>query len=263
MNQTYSYTQSNNQVITITGSGAYSYSNAGTGLQPGQYNCILFDVELATASGPDMVQSTDLTNLFKYIKQIYPDMIIITAISHSCSYYIPTLSSEIIKSNLSDYIAPILYSQMFGTANEYIANNNLSWLQFFENLSMNSKFKKYGLNYLLPNIYAGYPFSTSNQEVIPDMYNNGGSNSGNPPNLYYYQSSSNANSQVTETYGNNNSYLGFLNTDEGVIDFFNKLSKYYLIDTKINTSQFLGGFVQWSNYYSLSYSFDPPVPYRA
>ena len=255
INQKYTYTQSNNDVITITGSGNYTYSSPtialalGTSLQPGQYNCIVFDIELATTSGPETVMVSDFINLFKYIKKLYPDMIIISAISHNCSYYIPELSSQIIKSELSDYIAPILYSQMFGTVNEYLANSNLSWHNFFNNLLENPKFIKYGLNYLLPNIYAGYSF-TSNGSYILDLYNHGGTNTTNPPNLYYYQSSSSANNEVTETYGEMNESLDFYKKDKGVVDFFNKLVTHYNIKTNIIHSTTLGGFVQWSNYKS-------------
>ena len=176
-------------------------------------------------------------------------MIIITAISHTCSYYIPDICTEIIKSNFSDYIAPILYSEMFGTVNEYVANVNLSWKNFFNNLMENSKFIRYGLNYLLPNIYTGYSF-TSNGSYILDLYKNGGTNTGNPPNLYYYQSSSNADSTVTESYGGSSDSLCFLTTDEGVIDFFNKLVYFYNVKTNIKSSPTLGGFVHWSNYSS-------------
>jgi hypothetical protein len=138
---THRYLQSNGQYITVTGTGTYTYSdsaiagNLGVPLQFGQYNCILFDVELATNSGPDKVNVSDFINLYKYIKSLYPNMLIITIVPHTSSYYIPDITNEIIKSDLSDFVGNLMYTQMFGTTNEYSKNYNLSWSGFFENLS--------------------------------------------------------------------------------------------------------------------------------
>jgi len=252
--QSYTYTQSNGVIVSIIGTGNYIYNEHPTAINsdnsiPNQYNCILFDIELATKTGIDTVQVSDFLNLYKYIKQLYPYMIIITAISHNCSYYITELSSEIVKSDLSDYIVPILYSQMFGTTTEYCALYNLSWDMFFDNLLQNKKFIRYGLNYLLPSIYAGYSFTVNGTPIL-DMYKNGGTNSRNSPNLYYYQSSANTDNTVIESYSGQHDSLGFIKQDNGVVDFFNKLTKYYSIKTQISQSEYLGGFIQWNNFQS-------------
>ena len=177
-------------------------------------------------------------------------MIIIAAISHTNSYYIPNICSTLIQSPLIDYVAPIMYSQMFGTVNEYISNYNVPWQSFFNNLSLNPNFINYGLNYLLPNIYNGYPFTINGNKVL-DLYNNGGTNTNYPPNLYYYQSTSNSQTPVTENFGGNQSNLDSINqTDTGVVSFFNNLSGIFSINTNINSSPTLGGFIQWSNYAS-------------
>ena len=211
----------------------------------GQCNCLVFDIELGN------VTSEDFKDIYRYIKSLYKDMIIITAISHTCAYWSPEsdVTKDIIKSELSDYISPIMYSQMYGTVTEYCANSNLSWEEFFNNLEENSKFKKYGLNYLLPNIYTGYSF-TYNGTEIKDTYKHGGTNNNNPPNNYYYQDSPNDITPVVELNTGSTGYLGYFTNDTGVVDFINATSKYFNITSDINNSPTLGGFVQWNNFQS-------------
>jgi len=258
-NKPYMYEQSNGEYITIVGTGDYTYSTPAIAAQLakplalGQYNCINFDIELATNDSLlNNVSLSDFTNLFAYIKQLYPNMIIITGIGHSASYYIPAITNELIISDASDYISPILYTQMFGTTNEYTANDNLSWAHFMNHLKLNPKFQRYGLDYLLPSIYSGYPITLQDQTTILDTYDNGGTNHGRPPNLYDYQTSTSVDQIVTED-STNQQGMEFYTKDEGAVSFFNALARQY---SDINSSAHLGGFIQWSNYDSRPE--DPP-----
>jgi hypothetical protein len=247
----YSYIQDNGFTVNIVGAGNITYSTpalAATNFNvmvEGQCNCLVFDIELGD------VTANEFKNLFSYIKYLYPQMIIITAISHTCAYWDPEnkVTQEIIQSNLSDYICPIMYSQMFGTVTEYLSNGYLPWENFFNLLQNNSNFIKYGLNYLLPNIYTGYPF-TYNGTTILDNYKNGGTNNNNPPNNYYYQSTSNELTPVIESDGGDTGNIGYFTNDTGVIDFMNATLKYFNINTNISISKSLGGFIQWNNYQS-------------
>lgn len=247
----YTYSQSDGFNVTITGTGQITYNNPSWAttndetMTVGQCNCMLFDIELGN------ITSQDFINLYSYIKQLYPQMLIITAISHTCSYWSPedTVTQEIIQSELSDYICPIMYSQMFGTTVEYLANSNLSWSSFFSLLQQNPKFIKYGMNYILPNIYTGYPFTVDGTTIL-DTYINGGTNNNNPPNIYYYQSTSNNITPIVESNGNSNESLGYYTKDTGVVNFINSTSNNFNVYSNIKTSSTLGGFIQWNNFQS-------------
>jgi hypothetical protein len=82
---------------------------------------------------------------------------------------------------------------------------------------------------------------------------NGGSNTNYSPNLYYYQSSDSVSSTVVESWASSNisqTSLYFFQKDSGIVDFFNNLGNSCIINTEIKNSPTLGGFIQWSNYYS-------------
>jgi beta-glucosidase len=236
LDDSYQYLQDDGFSVTVTGTGNITHE---------QYNCLLFDIELGN------ITANDFVNLYGYIKSLYPEMIIITAINHTCAYWSPEdiVTQDIIKSELSDYICPIMYSQMFGTTTEYLPNSNLSWSNFFNLLQQNPKFIKYGMNYILPNIYTGYPFNYNGTTIL-DTYTHGGSNHNNPPNNYYYQSTGNDTTPVIESNGGSQESLGYYNKDTGVVDFINATSNNFNINSNISTSSTLGGFIQWNNFQS-------------
>lgn len=239
--QSYTYTESSAISITVTGTGSISYS-----IQPtvfGQYNCIIFDVEL----GETALQASDIDNLMAYVKSLFPQMLIILNIGHSCSWQIPDVTKGLLSSTYFDYVSPIMYTYMFGTTNEYCPNSNLSWSNFFEILEENDIFKNYGVNCILPAIFNGLPL-TVNGTTILDSYKNGGSNNNNPPNLYYYQSTDTSINPVIESGCTLYDDLGYYSNDVGIVSFFNETIKNYNITTKIPKSETLGGYIQWNNY---------------
>jgi beta-glucosidase len=242
LNEAYTYTESTGTIIEVTGTGSVNY--AITPSVFGEYNCLIFDIELGD---PDILKASDIDNLMLYVKTLYPQMIIIIDIAHSCSYKIPEVTTKILESSNFDYVSPIIYTYMFGTTNEYCPNNNLSWEGFFDILEKNNTFKTYGLNCILPSIFNGFPSSVDGVKIL-DSYRNGGSNTGNPPNLYYYQSTDTSITPVIEENCKLYDYLGYYKKDTGAIDFFNETNKYYSVQSDIPVSKSLGGFIQWNNY---------------
>lgn len=239
--ESYTYTESTESTITVSGTGSVSYS-----IQPtvfGQYNCLIFDVEL----GDSGLQTSDIDNLLTYVKLLFPQMLIILNIAHTCSWNIPEVTQGLLSSTNIDYVSPIMYTYMFGTTNEYCPNSNLSWSGFFGLLQQNDIFKTYGINCILPAIFNGLPLSVNGVKIL-DSYKNGGSNNNNSPNLYYYQSTDTSINPIVESGCGLYDNSGYYTIDIGVVSFFNETLKYYNIPTRIPNSDSLGGYIQWNNY---------------
>ena len=233
----YEYFDSNGDKIYVKGTGKIVYGNTCQ-----RYNSIVLDIELGN------VQTSDLIDLINYIKYIDRRFVVISVISHTTSYFLPEVSKGMLESDVSDYISLILYTQMFGTTNEYVANSYLSWKELFVNcLSKNKKFTKYGLNYLIPSIYSADKVKINNK-VFPGMYTKGGSNDKKYPNNYYYNSSQSQDSPVIIEFGGNDGNLDYHTVDHGAVNFLNRTLQEYYIPTKIPFSSTCGGYISWSNY---------------
>jgi hypothetical protein len=111
------------------------------------------------------------------------------------------------------------------------ANSNILWTgtpattgtSFQSSLSVSQQFIQYGLNMILPAIN------------LPNLYNTGGTNDGNPPNLYYYQYSSNNTNPPTEDVSG---WITIPYTkDTGAVSFFNSIFGIEQPD--------IGGYIQW------------------
>ena len=232
----FQYTESSGSVLSGTGTGTLNSA----------YNSLFMDIETCQYGNGSTGQ--DFINLFNYIKKdgrstftnndgnLLYQMIIIVSMAHSCSNYggqgqdvFSTLYSD--STGSYDYICPQLYTQNVGSTNEYAANSNILWTgtpattgtSFQSSLSVSQQFIQYGLNMILPAIN------------LPNLYNTGGTNDGNPPNLYYYQYSSNNTNPPTEDVSG---WITIPYTkDTGAVSFFNSIFGIEQPD--------IGGYIQW------------------
>ena len=233
----YEYVNSAGDTINILGTGELQYGNT-----KGLYNSLVFHIEFGDLS------SFDLINLINYIKSIEEKYVIIVNIVHTSSYALPEVCKGIMQSDVADYISNNVYTEVFGTSNEYVANDKLSWKQLFNDiLAKNPKFIKYGLNFLCPSIYSAEPVKI-NGITYPGMFTEGGSNDNWYPNSYYFAANHSEETPVDLELGNTDS-LDFYNpTDNGIVDFLNVALREYSPKTEVPYSSTLGGYISWSNY---------------
>lgn len=129
------------------------------------YQGICFDIEAGVAG---LADSFEL--MFKAAKSV--GLKVIVSVSHTAPYAFPdrgVLMESFFKSENIDCISTQIYTFDFGTANEYIANDAVSW----EQLSEWYKNRKNTNLVVVPSL-----FSSENSHGRCDLYDTGGTNQG-------------------------------------------------------------------------------------
>jgi hypothetical protein len=133
-----------------------------------KYQGICFDIEAGDSGLKD-----NFEQLFAAAKKM--GLKTIVSVSHSAPYAFAdanTLMQSFFQSMNIDYISTQLYTNDFGTANEYIENNSVTWDQFASYFSQ----RKNSNLQILPSIFSGQSIGGTY-----DLYTTGGSNNGLVP----------------------------------------------------------------------------------
>lgn len=133
------------------------------------YQGLCFDIEVGDSG-------LNFENLFQAAKDV--GLKVLVTISHTAPYGISDankLMQDFFNSENIDYISPQMYTNDFGTTNEYVPNNAVSWAQF---ITYYTSRKNVNLS-IIPSI-----FSNQVKNGTYDLYNTGGTNEGLVPVNY-------------------------------------------------------------------------------
>ena len=146
----------------------------------------------------------------------------IITISHSAPFSVDDRYktwADILNSGIADYISPQLYTQDFGTANEY-SEGQFPWTTFKSYVSINK---------VLPSLF-------TNSSPYYDLFNTGGSNDGLSPMIYENDSMT---SCLVTYYPDTSSFsVKNFTVDKGANNFFQIL---------YNTNMSCAGSIQFTN----------------
>lgn len=179
-----------------------SINNLLSSIESGQfikYDAVCYDIETGV--------SLQFEQLFSASKS--KGLIVFVTISHSAPFGFSDATDIMISffNSLNiDAISPQLYTFDFGTANEYIPNNALSWQQFSD---LYAKRKNPNL-VVVPSIFSGI----KNSSETYDLYNTGGTNDNLVPINYY-------DPKYTIDTGSNNFLKAYLINSPGYVSWIN------------------------------------------